>query len=131
MDGEDTAAHCFSLPAPTWPWERRCDGSTAHKSGGGKALWHLFVRKQTGWSEVAPQAPCYFLRRTKAVCSQQHKVQWSALAVPRGMLGLSTSSFPAADEAAHLLCLGLTSPLLTKRGSWWLNRKRPKAGEAL
>lgn len=40
------------------------------------------------------------------------------LAVPTGMLTLSTSSFSAADEPAHLLCLVLRPPLLTKRGAW-------------
>ena len=48
------------------------------------------------------------------------------LAVPTGMLSLSTSSFSAADELAHLLCLVLRPPLLTYCSAWWLSRKGPR-----
>jgi len=34
---------------------------------------------QTGWPNIAYQAPCYFLRKTKNPCNQQHKVQRLAL----------------------------------------------------
>lgn len=131
MDGGDTAGHSFSLPAPAWPWKRRCEANTASRSEGGKGCLHLFARKQAGWPDIAPQLPRCFLRKAKTECGQQHKVQLPALKQCWLLLTLSTSSFSAADEPAHLFCLVLRPPLLTKCGAWWLSGKGPKAGQAL
>lgn len=104
---------CLLLPGPG-----RGDVKPAQLAGlrkGKAAGTRLLGSRQAGLAP-RPRQPAVFLRKTKKKCMKA-SAQGATIGsgaklkdVPMRMLSLSTSSFPAPDEPAHLLGLVLRPP---------------------